>query len=232
MSAVMLEKLTLAAAGTALMSGIVFTGSAEAAGLVNGDFETGDLTGWTTFTTTNGTVGTGFPKVRSFDTDNDGVASNSAAFRVGQVDFEESGGTPRGGGIFQEVSLGDGDLNISVDIATLDTIGGNYGGGIFELLFDGIVVDNFDFGFVAANVPEFSELSYIDNIIAGTYQVGIRITRPYTQNSYTPVQYVDHFQLSGSAVNAVDVPEPTSTLVFFGISTFATGVFRKRRQKS
>lgn len=229
MSTITWEKFTLAATSVAVASNFIFGVAAEATGLVNGDFETGDLTGWTTFTTTNGTVGEGFPKVQLFDTNNNGTASNSAAFRVGQIDFEGSGGTPRGGGIFQEVSLGDGDLNISVDIATFDTRGDNSSGGIFELLFGGVVVDSFDFGNIAENVPEFSVLSYMDNIVAGTYQVGIRMTRPYTQNSYTPVQYVDDFQLSGSAV---DVPEPTSTLAFLGISTFAAGVFAKHKQKS
>jgi hypothetical protein len=56
------------------------------AGFINGNFGTGDLTGWTVFTTSNGTNGTfngvALPNVVSFDTTGTG-ATNSALFEVG-----------------------------------------------------------------------------------------------------------------------------------------------------
>src|SRR5437588_11523833 len=58
---------------------------ASAAIVTNGDFETGNLTGWTTFTTAGGTANAGSaPTVSSFDTTGSG-ASNAAQFNVGQA---------------------------------------------------------------------------------------------------------------------------------------------------
>ena len=65
----------------ACVAALAVTLVASAAPVPNGDFETGDLTGWTTFTTTNGTIGT--PAVVPFDTTGSG-ASNAAEFNVGR----------------------------------------------------------------------------------------------------------------------------------------------------
>jgi len=46
----------------------------------NGNFETGDFTDWTQFTTPNGILN---PAVVLFDTNGDSTATNSAQFRVG-----------------------------------------------------------------------------------------------------------------------------------------------------
>ncbi|NQT11659.1 MAG: tandem-95 repeat protein, partial [Planctomycetes bacterium] len=51
------------------------------AGLVNGTFDSGDLTAWTTFTTPGGTLGgPGFPDVVTFDTNGDSVDTESVQF--------------------------------------------------------------------------------------------------------------------------------------------------------
>lgn len=126
--------------------------AAQATPLINGDFEAGNLNGWTTFTTVNGTLGTGFPNVVSFDTNNDSVATNSAQFRVGQVSFQS--GVYGGGGIYQMVSLGAGSLSISADIAALGgPVVSNLSGGLFELLLDGVLLDSHDFGRILATSP-------------------------------------------------------------------------------
>jgi hypothetical protein len=78
----------------ACVAALAVTLVASAAPVVNGDFETGDLTGWTTFTTANGTIGT--PAVVSFDTTGTG-ASNAAKFNVGRQVL--GSGAPEGGGI-------------------------------------------------------------------------------------------------------------------------------------
>ena len=88
-----------------------FASGVNATLLTNGDFETGNLNGWTTFTTTNGTIGT--PSVTSFDVTGAG-ASLAAGFNVGNVQNPGN----NGGGIFQTFNFGGGSLSVSVDIAS------------------------------------------------------------------------------------------------------------------
>ena len=95
---------------------------AEQAGanlITNGDFETGTLLGWTTFTTAFGTSGPGFPNVVLFDTNNDATATNSAQFRVGRTFGSGSG---EGSGIFQSITTTIANLTLSADIAVLDNV--------------------------------------------------------------------------------------------------------------
>lgn len=68
--------------------------------LTNGDFETGDLSGWTVFSTANGTNGTGYPVIEfmNFAPIND---SNAVKFRIGTTISGQSGG----GGIYQDVRV-------------------------------------------------------------------------------------------------------------------------------
>ena len=63
-----------------------FFGAVSAhAGLINGGFETGDLSGWTRFTTANGSLPDLGDEVVPFDMDGDGALSNAARFRVGEA---------------------------------------------------------------------------------------------------------------------------------------------------
>ena len=63
--------------------------------VTNGDFETGNLNGWTTFLTANGVLD---PAVALFDTDGDSTATQSARFNVGRTPPSlgplEGGGRP------------------------------------------------------------------------------------------------------------------------------------------
>ncbi len=172
------------------------------AGLINPGFETGDFTGWTTFTTPGGTLGTGFPNVTLFDTDNNGSASNSAEFNVGG---------PGGGGILQNVALGAGTLQIDIDIAVKGGPLDNGSGGVFTLFVDGAAVDTFDFGGVSAVVSVFGSLNANLAVGAGLHEIRIQMTRPFLHSINTPTQYLDNIVLSGSAVLA-DVPEPSQGL--------------------
>lgn len=212
-----------------LSSASGFALPSQAASLVNGNFETGNLHGWQTFTTDLGTVGDNFPTVQSFDTNDDGVASNAAAFNVGQIEPEEFNPQNRGGGIFQTVALGDGQLDISVDIASDYTFSSlsNASGGFFELLLENSVVATHDFGFIRAGTTEFSQLSSSFNITADFYDIGLRITRPFGSSELTPIQYVDNFQISGSATQSKAIPEPLTilgTLTTLGVG----GIFKRK----
>jgi hypothetical protein len=166
-----------------LMGGYLLGGvlHAEGVSLTNGDFETGDLSGWTSFTTPNGTLGSGFPKVVLFDTNGDGKLTYSAQFSVGQL----PGNTGyQGGGISQSVYMAKGGHNMTVDMiaARNDSVLGNGEGGRFEILLDGVVVDSYDFGFVAANTTKRYKLASTVVIDTdGNHELSIRITRPASE---------------------------------------------------
>jgi hypothetical protein len=72
------------------------------AGLINGDFETGDRTGWTSFTTPTGTT-SGISPVVTFPTS--GVDSLAAHFSVALNSGAPGGTDYQGCGIYQDVVL-------------------------------------------------------------------------------------------------------------------------------
>jgi hypothetical protein len=188
--------------------------STARAGLVNGDFATGDFTGWTFFTDPNGVLfGGGAPRVDLFDTVGTGTASLSADFNVGRQGFPVD--NRAGGGIFQDVTLAGGETILSVDIA-VQAPGSNSDGGLFELLFDGVVVASHDFGAVGVGTVSRATLTAtIDDVIAGTHEFRIHIGRnPGSGGEFsTPNQYLANATVSS-------VPEPSS-LTLCGLGAFA-----------
>jgi hypothetical protein len=198
---------------------------AKAAIITNGDFETGNLAGWTTFLTVNGDIGAsgGFPTVVTFDVDQDSSSSKAAAFRVGRADFNLGG--RRGGGLFQNVSLLAGVVNITADIAILDNVGStNADGGLFELLFDGVVVDSHDFGNAPLGVTKSSMFAAMPIATAGIHEIRIRMGRNFIQSGVTPVQYID------DVVATQVIPEPSS-LALLGIGAIALVGYGWRRKR-
>ncbi len=137
-----------------LLSGGMGTAQAD---FINGNFATGDLTGWTVFTTANGTngvdpvTGASLPDVVSFNTTGTG-ATNSAHFNVGHLSglvFTD----PEGGGISQDLTLGAGTYKVTGAFASLDDPSGlvNSLAGTFSLLVDGAVVQSIDLGGFASS---------------------------------------------------------------------------------
>ena len=214
--------------------GVLFGAVSAHAGLINGGFETGDLSGWTRFTTANGTLG-GLGDVVPFDVDGDETAVRSARFRTATAAYSD---VPEGGGVFQDVTLATGALAISADIASYaqPDVSSNNFGGLFELLFDGTIVDSHDFGFIWAGDTERGRLSASLEVTAGSHEIRLQMKRPFAQNWTTPLQFVDNVSLSGSAVDEVDLltepstepmPEPGSiTLLGLGL----LGLARARRR--
>lgn len=202
---------------------------ARADSILNGDFETGDLTGWTVYTTPNGALGgPEHPGVVLFDTNNDSLESFAAQFRVGLI--VPMAGAAGGGGIFQNVELPSGFFAISVDIALSHTLstGPNLAAGTFGLLFDGILVTSHDFGSIGSGETEHSTLvANLGPVAAGPHEIRIQMTRPLLQSGGargTPFQYVDNVRLSS-------IPEPFAFgLLAWGLAGLAVVRHKLRKQ--
>jgi hypothetical protein len=184
----------------------------------NGDFQTGDLSGWTTFTTGNGVIGT--PTVVSFDTTGSGP-SLAAQLNVGEVTFTQN---QEGGGLQQNVTLAAGSYSFFANIAATSTLG-NSEYGVFSILMDGIVEDTTDLGTLQNGGTLLGTLSASFTVAtSGSHQLEILITRPFvSDNSTTPFQYLDNI-----AINSTSAPEPASLMLgALGMAGLALARWRK-----
>ena len=186
--------------GGYLVGGIV---RAETIPLNNSDFESGTLTGWTTFTTDSGTLGGDpYPRVIDFDMDRDGIdfgLSKVAQFNVGKISSSDKG--YQGGGIYQVLYLSAGDYTLSALVAA-DESGTQFGawdGGLFELMVDDIVVDKHEFaGPIGPNQTQHKLMSGLHVVADGNHSVGIRITRS-SPVAPSVTQYIDNVSVSATA---------------------------------
>jgi hypothetical protein len=210
-----MRRTTLSSAVTA--GALLSAAMIAQAGIVNGDFETGALLPWTTYTTTLGTIGT--PQVVSFNTTGTG-ASLAVQLRVGNV-FSGDGG----GGISQNFTSEAGLFSVSADIASYTTSRQNFEGGLFSLLLDGTVLDWFDFGQIDADTTERASLSYSGSIAAGSHTLRIQAQRPASTGDLTPLQYIDNVVLTLPTRNAV--PEP-SALALVCVALLGLRLSRRR----
>lgn len=170
----------------------------------NGNFQQG-LTGWTSFTTANGTLGPAEPQVTSFSPD--GMNTNDAAqFEVGQA-AQSSVVDLEGGGIFQTIALPGGGVQISVNVAAQGGTSANLYGGFAQLLIDTQPVAGYDFGALQAGEIKVATLSVDELIASGNHTIAVEFMRPATVDAASPFQYAYQFQ------SLVDAPEPTTFLL-------------------
>lgn len=208
---------------------IVITPSFTSAAIINGDFSTGDFSGWTIFSDPNGTANgdpnsNGLPDVVSFDVSGGGPSA-AAQFRVGRTGGASAN---QGGGIFQTIQTAAGDLILSVDFA-LESTGNNAQGGLFELTLNGVVVDFTDVGAVTVGEVIRGNLNANVTVDAGDQDVRLSVRRQFFAGSAsTPSQYFDNVSASGSAVA---IPEPATT-VLLSIVGLAFAVCRHRSTRS
>jgi hypothetical protein len=192
----------------------------------NGDFETGTLSGWTTFTTPNGSLRPpGLPAVTQFDVLGSGALSDAAQFQVGQVNY---GLTEEGGGIYQTFNVSAGRYVISADFAAYDSNAtfGNDEAGVETVFVDSVKVGTLDFGLINQGQTERGIVQGTLDLSGGTHQITIEFTRPYPNNTGglgpTPFEYVDH-------VVVAPVPEPSTMGVgMLGLATLLFQVFIRK----
>lgn len=214
--------------GAALLLSLAAT-TAQANLITNGDFQSGDFTGWTLFTTASGTLGA--PTVTSFDTDGDSVSSLAARFQVGHTSIDNS---KAGGGLYQDVTTGAGTLDISMDIAAMQLFTGtNVFGGLFELLVDGLLEASVDLGAVGPQGAVNRDTLNASVVVgAGSHEIRIQITRNAGStegSSGTPRQYLDNVSV---LLDAAQVAEPASAaLLLAGLALLAAGAARRGRTR-
>lgn len=183
------------------------TFSASAATVTNGDFETGDFTGWVVGATGNGE--TAFSEVGPFDASGDGI-SDAATFRVGQVDFDA--------GVFEGITLTQtlsiltaGTYSFAADVAAMGGSTFNQSGGLFELFIGGTLIDSFDVGRISLRSVVRETLEGELFLDTGDTDLAIRIARPFLQAESTPTQFVDN--VTAERLTPVPLPAGLPLLV-------------------
>lgn len=212
-----------------ILASFVLASAGARAGLVNGDFEAGGLSGWSTFTTGNGTLGPVLlPQVAPFDIDGDAVPSNAVKMSVGYASAPCSYPgiycplPTEGGGIRQKIYFSGGDFAFSARVAVQNTytLGGyNREGGHFSLILDGLTLDTFSVDRIDAGTIQRGLLSYSGFIGAGLHTLDLLVTRNYAP-SQSLFQYVDD-------VRVARIPEP-ATLLLAAIASLSLALVGRR----
>ena len=175
--------------------------------LLNGDFETGDLTGWTTFLTPNGSIGStnGVPDVVPFDVTGGGTPSDAAQFEVGELAFLGVH-TAQGGGILQDFTCAPGQYDVSLDFAAQNINSlSNAQGGMFSLFVDGNLLASMNIAEIGSGQILRGDLSATAGLGPGTHQIMVEITRSWLAGDgvvFTPLEYLDN-------ISVTPVPEPS-----------------------
>ena len=185
--------------GICFFLGFVLSGVGSVSGKVlrTTDFESGDFSGWTAFSTANGTLGgKGFPLVAVCD--HAGVISPSRCLQVqvGQLHYAPVHDVQQGGGIELATMTDSGILQLSARVGvTYDSPNKkrNLSGGLFEWVVDDEVVANLDVGPIEEGAAVQHQFTGTVPVRAGRHTIQLRMTRPFRSGTGqpAPVQFVD-----------------------------------------
>lgn len=201
----------------------------------NGNFNNG-LTGWTSYTTANGTIAEtpsqpGIPapqsaSVVSFNTKGTGD-SNALFLNAGKINGPYNSAPGEGGGVTQTFTTTGGIATFSADIAALYTRTSGYLGlGVMSVLIDGVSVASYDFGDGASGpVTLRSTLNFVTTLAAGSHTLSLQATRNFAPGRGVTSQYFDNVSLDVVAA----VPEP-STWAMMILGFFGLGFMIHRRK--
>jgi hypothetical protein len=207
-----------------LTTSVVLAASATQAQFVNGDFETGDFSGWTLGLTSGGAQA--FQSVVDFDIDGPGPLGVT---KVGQFSAGRASGVTTGEHgvtLTQMLNLDSGVLyTFEFDWAATRTVTtSNAQGGIFALMVNGVEINRSAAGSTSSTVPHFGHHSgTFTPTSSGAHEVGVWILRPFTiptPTAPTLFQSVDNFTVD-------PIPEPAS-LAALGLGTLA--LLRRRKK--
>ncbi len=192
--------------------------------VTNGNFETGTLSGFTTYNTANGADGTGLPNVVTFNTTGTG-ASDAAHFNVGTTTpFRAEGGA----GLSQTITISTpGQYLLFENVASQDSANGtiNADAGLFSILLNGSVVASDYLGSFGLPYQVLrGNVSALLTLTDGTYLLQTQVTRlGGTAGTATPDEYIDNLSLTATT------PEPSSWSLL-GTGVLAAGaMLRKKR---
>jgi len=209
---------------------IVLSSPLHANLIQNGSFSTGDFTGWTRFTTENGSLGIRqLPRITSFDVAGTGPTI-TAEFQVGQITVDSTG-TRAGGGIEQVVATDAGLYRFDADIAGLTTHPDPDVGNV-SVLVDGISEDTVNFGPRNLSRPfmplQRDTLTFTTSLSAGMHEIEILITRNLQNSMLSPDQFITNITLAPvPPIDPDPVPEP-ATWTILGAALAGLAIARRR----
>jgi hypothetical protein len=187
--------------------GLGNVGLVSAEVLTTTDFESGNFAGWTTFSTSNGTLGgKGFPSVAECDHADSVSSSKCLQIQVGQLHYAPVLDVQQGGGIELTTMTGSGFIQLSARVGvTYDSLNKkrNLHGGLFEWVVDGQVIATLDVGPIEDGAEVQHQFTGKVSVAAGRHTLQLRVTRPFRSGTGqpAPVQFVDD-------VLAALIPQP------------------------
>ena len=185
--------------GFSFLIGIVSMGicPVSAQVLLTTDFESGTLSDWTVFSTSNGTLGgKGFPTVALCDHGSPGSPSFCLQFQVGQLHFAPTHEVQQGGGISLTTMTIAGLIQLSARVgATYHSPDHkrNLNGGLFEWVVDDQVIADLDVGPMEDGGTVQHHFIGKVPVTAGRHTIQLRVTRPFQSGAGkpSPVQFID-----------------------------------------